>query len=94
MIQSAIELSEAFVVLISNNSAATPNLLLEIGGAIARGKKVLPILLPTAERDSVPSILSDRVWLQPDELSPSALQPIVRAVSEGKMNFRSTRGAA
>lgn len=75
-IASAIDLADAFVMLLSRTSSRSQWAALEVGGAIASNKRLIPVLV---ERDAeVPFMLRDRKFID-------AADPTIRADAIGKI---------
>jgi len=83
VLESAISNSRYFVFLIGAATAARQNVMLEIGMAMGQKKRVIPVLLPGVEGDSVPFSLRNIQWLKLEKITSQELYPILRLISEG-----------
>jgi putative Mn2+ efflux pump MntP len=90
LIASGINAADAFVVVLGRNTTSRQWSMLEIGGAIASGKPIVPVLIDRGAE--VPRLLSDRQYLDfSDRASrPQKLAELCEAVRRAPTtwNFR------
>lgn len=57
-VQRALRDSEFLVLVLSNKSSESPNLMFELGAAAAQAKRIIPVFRTRRARDEIPSFAS------------------------------------
>jgi hypothetical protein len=72
-VRAAIEAADAFVFVVSPDSAASPICCQELEHAGASGKRILPVLYRPVEQDALPELVASHNWL--DLTDAAAFEP-------------------
>lgn len=79
-IEEALRKSDIFVTVLSPSSVNRPNVLFELGAAIALGKRVITIVPQDFDRSMLPPLIRERKFLTQD--SPEEAATAVVSVAE------------